>query len=70
MKPSKYAIAMNQCAEYRDEWCRKPENQRPPFSDRVASHAWWKRWMSSPEKAHCDQILRAAGFEQLATLIP
>jgi hypothetical protein len=56
------ATVMHRCAEVRQSWADRPENQRPPVHDRPASDTWWQRWFTSPEKAHCDQILRAAGF--------
>lgn len=48
------------CAEYRDQWCREPGNQRPPIHDRDASFAWWQRWLASSTKARCDALLRNA----------
>lgn len=54
------ALAMHQCALYREAWCEQPHNQRPHIRDHIGSIDWWSRWMASPEKAHCDMLLREA----------
>lgn len=58
--PSTLTAATMLCAEYRDHWCKQPGNQRPPIHDHAASMDWWTRWMASPEKAHCDNLMREA----------
>lgn len=55
-----YTAAVVRCAEVRQAWSDRPENQRPHIRDHIGSIDWWSRWMASPEKAHCDMLLREA----------
>lgn len=60
MQPHPLTTAMMRCAEIRQHWSDRPENQRPPLTDHAGSLAWWSRWFASPEKAHCDMLVKEA----------
>lgn len=59
------AEALNRRIELYEAWAGRPANYPPPkWADPEAVHEHRRRWLSSTEYAHAQQILRAAGWRE------